>query len=165
MILRFALGVALTAALLTVSAPAVSTARADAADAAVERQLSTLAERLRTMVATDSATRGPGARRVVTVNLPEENPTSAAVAGLRFHTRRGIGFASWRVHDAMHTRRLVDVPIRSAGGPLWLGDPGDHRLVFALELRDGRRVVTVRRLSASEGAGGTERSAGGPVDA
>ncbi|MBX0293475.1 DUF7311 family protein [Haloarcula nitratireducens] len=165
MILRLALGVALTAALLSVSAPALSTARADAADATVERQLSALAERLGTMVAIDSPTRGPGARRVVTVNLPADGPASAAVAELRFHTRRGVGFASWRVRDASHTRRLVDVPIRPVDGPFSISDSGGHRLVFALELRDGRRVVTVRRLNALEGEGSMEGSAGGSVDA
>ncbi|WP_135302167.1 DUF7311 family protein [Haloarcula amylovorans] len=159
MIVRLFVGVALTAALLSISAPALSTAQADAADATAERQLSALAERLRTMVATDSPTRESDARRIVTVRLPERSLTSAGVTELRFHTRQGVGVASWRVRDAMHTKRLVSVPIRPVGGSLTLREPGPHRLSFALERQDGRTVVTVRRMSD------TESSAGGRADA
>lgn len=150
MILRVVLGAALTAALLAVTAPALSTAQADAADATVERQLSALSERLETMVATDDATLGRGARRVTAIRLPERTQTSAGVSSLRFHSREGVGVASWRVGDASgHSERLVGVPIRPAGGSLKLREPGVHRLAFGLRVRDGQTVVTVRRLAGT----------------
>lgn len=150
MILRVVLGAVLTAALLGVTAPALSAAQADATDAAVERRLTTLAERLQTMVATDDATPDRGARRIAEVRLPERTLTSAGVGSLRFHSREGVGVASWRAGDASAaSSRLVGVPIRPATGSLTLREPGVHRLAFGLRTRDGRTVVTVRRLAGA----------------
>lgn len=158
MILRIVIGVAISAALVSVTAPALSTAQADSADATVERQLRALSDRLETMVATDDPTTGPGARRTVDIRLPAETQTSENIRELRFHNREGVGVATWRVDDAGgDSTRLVGVPIRPAGDDLTLAEPGVHRLVFALRLRDGESVLTVRRLSGEPNRTGSER--------
>lgn len=149
MILRLVVCAVLTATLLGVTAPALSTAQLDAADATVDRQLTALSERLQTMVTVDDATRGRGARRVVEFHLPDRTRTSARVTTLRFHSRSGVGVASWRVGDATHhSERLVGVPIRATDGTLTLREPGTHRLAFELRVADGQTVVTVRRLGS-----------------
>lgn len=158
MILRVVLGAVLTAALIGATAPALSVAQADATDAAVERRLTTLSERLETMVATDDATPGRGARRLAEIRLPAQTLTSAGVSSLRFHSREGVGVASWQAGDASGaSKRLVGVPIRPAGGSLTLREPGVHRLSFGLQVRDDRTVVTVRRLGSAADSPGEDR--------
>lgn len=154
MIVRLVIAVVLTAALFAASAPMVSTARADAADSTLQRQLTALADRLQTMVATNDPTVGPGARHVTELTLPARTVTSAAVDRLRLGTSAGVGVASWRVGDAGgDTTRLVGAPIRGAdGGNLTLRDPGTHRLAFGLRRQSGRTVLTVRRLGGSTDA-------------
>lgn len=158
MILRIVIGVALTAALVSVTAPALSTAQADSADATIDRQLRALSDRLETMVATDDPTTGPGARRIAEIRLPEATQTSEAITELRFHSREGVGVATWQVDDAgSDSTRLVGVPIRPVDGELTLSEPGVHRLAFELRLRGGDSVVTVRRLPAVTNRTGSER--------
>jgi hypothetical protein len=153
-IVRVVLGVVLTAALFAAAAPAVSTARADAADSSVQRQLTALGERLQRMVATNDPTVGPGARHVTELTLPARTVTSAAVDRLRLGTSAGVGVASWRVGDTGgDSARLVGVPIRGAdGGNLTLRESGAHRLAFGLRRQSGRTVLTVRRLGGSTDA-------------
>lgn len=152
MILRLVVGVVLTAALLAVASPMLAIGAADAADSSVERQFQALEERLETMVETNDPTAGPGARHVTELTLPERSLTSAGVSRLRFHSRAGVGLATWRVGDG-HTSstRLAPVPIRSDGGAFVLREPGPHRLVFELRNQEGETVLTVHRL----GDGGT----------
>ena len=154
MILRVVVAVVLTAALFAVAVPAVSTARADAADSRVDRQLTALGERLERLVATNDPTPGPGARHVTELTLPARTFTSTAVTHLRLGTSEGIGVASWQVGDAhAGSTRLVGVPIREPdGGNLTLREAGIHRLVFGLRLRSNRTVMTVRRLGGAADA-------------
>lgn len=154
MIVRVVVAVVLTAALVAVSMPAVSTVRIDAADGHIDRQLTALGERLRTMVATNDPTTGPGARHVTELTLPARTVTSAAVTRLRLGTRAGAGVASWRVRDASTDRkRLAGVPIRGTdGGNFTLREPGTHRLVFGLRRQSNRTVVTVGRLGGTTDA-------------
>lgn len=154
MIVRLVVAVVLTAALFAVAMPAVSTARADAADSRVDRQLTALGERLQTLVATNDPTAGPGARHVTELTLPARTFTSAAVTRLTLAGNDGVGTASWRVGDASaDSTRLVGVPIRTAdGGTLTLREPGTHRLVFSLRLRSDRTVVAVSRLGGATDA-------------
>jgi len=153
-IVRVVVAVVLTAALVAVSMPAVSTARADAADSRIDRQLAALGERLETLVATNDPTAGPGARHVTELALPAGTVTSAAVRRLRIGSREGVGVASWRVGDtSADSTRLAGVPIRAPdGGSLTLREAGTHRLVFGLRLRSGRTVLTVRRLGGGADA-------------
>lgn len=148
MILRLVVGVVLTAALVAVATPLMDRASADAADSRLQRQLTALSERLETMVATNDATAGRGARHVTELTLPTRTVTSAGVDYLRLAGRDGVGLASWRVGDAgTDHARLAGVPIRHAdGGNLTLREAGTHRLVFALRVRSNRTVLRVSRL-------------------
>ena len=148
MIVRVVVAVVLTAALFAVAAPMISTARADAADSSLDRQLTALGERLARLVATNDPTAGPGARHVTELTLPARTATSAGVDRLRLHNVAGVGLASWQVgDDGRDTARLAGVPIRRAGGgTLTLAEPGPHRLVFSLRRPANRTVLTVRRL-------------------
>ena len=158
MILRLVIGAVLTVALVSVTAPALSTAQADSADAEVDRQLRALSDRLETMVATDDPTTGPGARRIAEIRLPAETQTTAEIVQLRFHSHEDVGVATWRVDDAGgDSMRLVGVPLRPTGGELVLEEPGVHRLAFEFRLQDGTAIVTVQRLSRASNRNGSER--------
>lgn len=147
MIVRLVIGVVLTASLVAVAAPAMSTASADAADSSVERQVTALSERLERFVATNDPTRGPGARHVTTLRLPERSVTSAGVEWLRVEDRDGPCVASWQVSEGtVETARLAGVPLRAPSGNLTLEEPGAHRLVFSLRASDDGQVLTVSRL-------------------
>ncbi|WP_254280076.1 DUF7311 family protein [Haloarcula marina] len=160
MIVRLVVGTVLAATLLGVAAQPLSTARADAADAAVDRQVTALGERLQSMVATDDPTRGRGARRVAEIRLPARTWTSAAVRRLRFHTREGVGVASWRVGGATNrTKRLVGVQIRPVGEALTLRESGTHRLAFGYRRQSGAPVVTVRHVGRQRGDGEVQADA------
>ncbi|MDS0281152.1 DUF7311 family protein [Haloarcula onubensis] len=155
MILRVALAVVLTTALLAAVTPAVANAGAERADGAVDRQLAALAAELETMVATDDPTADPGARHVVELRLPGRSLTSAAVTRLRFTSRGGVALATWRVGDGAtrSSTRLAGVPVHAAGGgALTLRESGTHRLAFELRSQDGQRVLTVSRLGGEHGA-------------
>lgn len=130
----------------------VSVGAADAADSSVERQLDALGNRLTTMLGTNDPTRGPGARHVTELRLPERSLTSAGVTRLRLYSRSGIGVATWRVGEGRTaSTRLSPVPLRAGDGGLTLGEPGPHRLVFELRTQDGETVLTVRRRSGGPG--------------
>ncbi|WP_276271132.1 DUF7311 family protein [Haloarcula litorea] len=153
MIVRLTLGVVLAGALLAATAPALTAVRADAADAAMERQLGSLADRLRSMAAVDDAVRGGGARRVATLRLPARSPTTAGIEAVRFRRRAGGAVATWRTErGTTGTERLADVPIRPTQAARVLAEPGPHRLVFALRREAEGPLLTVRRPDDRETA-------------
>ncbi|WP_336336944.1 DUF7311 family protein [Haloarcula brevis] len=154
MISRLVLAVAVTTALAGATAPALSTARADAADGTMERQLDELAAELTTLVETDDATPHGDARRVVGLRLPARTYTSAHVDYLRFRERAGVGVATWKIGSRERTELLVDVPIRPTVPTDRLEEHGSHRLLFVLTRSDGRRVLTVHRFKSEAGARG-----------
>jgi len=146
-IVRLVVGVVLTASLAAVAAPAMSAASADAADSSVERQVTGLGDRLERLVATNDPTRGPGARHVTALQLPERSVTSAGVERLRFGNRGSVAIASWQVGGSRTgAARLVGVPLRTPDGDLTLREAGTHRLAFGLEAGHGGPVLTVHRL-------------------
>lgn len=147
MILRIVLSVVLTAALLAVAMPLLSTASADSADSTVSRQLTALGDRLQRLVDTNDPTAGRGARHVTTVTIPGRTLTSAGVRHLRLYSHEGVGLATWQVGESRTaSTRLVDVPLRAAGGNLTLREPGTQRLAFDLRSKGNRTVLWVRRL-------------------
>jgi hypothetical protein len=152
-IVRIVLAAVTTTALLAASSPALSAARADRADATVERQLSTLSERLSSLAAHNDATPAGAARQVVTLRLPERTVTTAAVDRLTVQTANGSCIATWTVGDRRRGREpLVDVPVRPTDGALVLREPGTHRLAFTLTTSGGDPAVVVDRLGPPEGA-------------
>jgi len=139
-------------ALFGATAPALSTARADAANSAMERQMDELAAELATLVETNAATLDGDAQRVVEIRLPAQTYTSAGVDHLGFSAQAGVGLATWQVASQKQTEQLVDIPLRTTASTDRLNEPGTHRLVFVLTRSDGRRVLTVHRFKSEAAA-------------
>jgi hypothetical protein len=153
-IYRLVLAVAVTTALAGATAPALSAARADAADGTIERQLDELAAELTALVETDDATTAGDAQRVVEIRLPQRTYTSARVDHLRFRGRAGVGVAAWEIESRERTEPLVDIPIRPTASTDRLDEPGTHRLAFVLTRSEGQRVLMVRRFKSEAAAKG-----------
>ncbi|MDS0220684.1 hypothetical protein NDI54_04875 [Haloarcula sp. S1AR25-5A] len=154
MIYRLVIAVAVMTALLGATAPALSTARADAASSVMERQQSELAADLATLVETDVATADGDARRAVEIRLPARTYTNAGVDYLQFETRAGVGVATWQVGSRKRTERLVETPIRTTASTDRLEESGVHRLVFVLTRSDSQRILTVHRFKSEAAARG-----------
>ncbi|GCF15006.1 hypothetical protein Harman_29410 [Haloarcula mannanilytica] len=154
MIYRLVIAVAVMTALFGAAAPALSTARADAASSVMERQLSELAAELASLVETDAATADGDAQRTVEIRFPARTYTNAGVDYLQFETRAGDGVASWQVGSRKQTERLVETPIRTTASVERLEEPGTHRLVFVLTRADGQRALTVHRFKSEAAAKG-----------
>ncbi|MFY4813068.1 DUF7311 family protein [Haloarcula sp. AONF1] len=152
MIYRLVLAVAVMTALVSVSAPALSTARADTASDTMERQLDELGAELTMLVETDDATPNGDARRAVTIRLPVRTYTNAGVSQLQFAERAGVGIATWTVESRKQTERLVGIPIRTTAATDRLDEPGTHRLVFVLTRSDGQRILQVHRFKSEAAA-------------
>lgn len=142
------LAVAVMTALVGVTAPALSVARADAANSAVERQLDELAAELETLVETDDATANGDARRTVEIRLPTRTYTNAGVRSLQFTERAGVGVATWRIESQSRNKHLVGIPIRTTPSTAKLEASGTHRLVFVLMRADSQRVLSVHRFKS-----------------
>jgi hypothetical protein len=153
-IYRLVLAVAVMTALVGATAPALSTARADAANSTMERQLTELATELETLAEGDDATANGDARRAVEIRLPTRTYTSAGVRYLQFTERSGVGVATWGVESREQTEQLVDIPIRTTSSTARLEEPGTHRLVFVLTRAEGQRVLTVHRFKSEAAAKG-----------
>jgi len=151
-IYRLVLAVAVMTALVGATAPALSTARADAASGAMERQLDELRAELTTLLETDDATANGDARRAVEIRLPPRTYTNAGVSHLRFAERAGVGVATWTVESRRQTERLVGIPIRTTASTDRIEEPGTHRLVFALTRSGGQRMLWVHRFKSEAAA-------------
>lgn len=157
MIVRLVLAAVVTGALLAVSTPALSAAGVERTDAALERQLGALSDRLEHMVAADDPGEGASARVVATLRLPRRSLTSAGVERVTFRERGEVGVVTWQVGTGHRGRKLlVDAPLRPVGGGLTLAATGPHRLAFELAGRDGDPVVTVRRLAGERSREATD---------
>lgn len=158
MIVRLVLATVVTSGLLAASAPALSAASVERADAAVERQVRELATRLTTFVATNDPTEAGSAQIVATLRLPARSLTAAKVERVSFAERGGTGVVTWQVGaDHQASRVLVERPLRPEDGALALESPGTHRLVFRLHRDAGRTVVTVDRAGGSADGGDDAR--------
>ena len=165
--LRVVVAVALSMALLTVSLPALETARRDHSAQRVTGELDGLTAAIEDVHAREGAVPDgtAGARRVVTLRLPARTWTDAgveyvAVGGRLDRSPPGEGDEvdlSWQVTGRQpRERRIHGVAVEArtdAGGdgPLVLREPGTHRLAITLVERGNRTVVVVRRLAASQG--------------
>lgn len=137
--IRVLLAVALAAALLSASLPAVESAAADRTAASVDRDIDAIRHAGASLLATDD----PGARRVVTVSLPAGSLTAAGVQSLTIACRPHCTVRYTLERGASRTRRL-GLPLATPDGAVGLGTPGDHRLTLGLGGGDDGRVVTVR---------------------
>jgi len=157
--LRVVLAVLTATALLGVATPAVQSARIDHADARIAAELDELERVGRTLSGRNDPRHSdgaPGARRVVTVVLPERAWGQAGTEYLRFPppndsvetAPRAVRQATWRVAGGtVHRRRLLSGDLVGPPDGLELG-PGSHRLVLRLGA-DGR--VRIHHLNLISG--------------
>lgn len=151
--LRVVVAVALGAALLGASMPAIDTSRVDHAEARVGAEIDGLAgtaERLRAR--NDPSPPGvPGARRTVTLHLPGPSWGSASLdylsipgpptgAEMADHTT-----VAWRVEGGRRVSRRLSVPLVGPGDGLTIEGGGSRRIVLELTRREGTPVVLARR--------------------
>ncbi|MFD1586946.1 hypothetical protein ACFR9U_08120 [Halorientalis brevis] len=160
--LRVVVAVTLSVALLTVTLPALETARRDRSDRRVTAELDRLAAAIQDVYAREAAVSpdATGAQRIVAVRIPTRSWTGAAVeyVAIGAHPERAEvderneTTFGWQVSGARsRTRRLADVPVEAAtpgdgDSPLVIREPGRHRLALSLVVRDGQRTVVVRRV-------------------
>lgn len=158
--LRVVLAVLTAAALLAVATPAVQSARVDHADARVAAELDEVERAGRLLSDRNEPAPGddvPGARRVVTVSLPERTWGQAETEYLRLpppnasgQSTPGAGRTVWRVAGGtVHRRLLLSGDLVGPPGGLELG-PGRHRL--RLQLGAGGRIRVDRLNLISSGA-------------
>lgn len=164
--IRVVLGVLLAVALFGTTAHALDTAARDHGNAQVERAATQLTTAMADLRERETAVQAgeAGARRVVTVRLPEDDATTAPAAYLAIGGRPGADGAAdqapavaWRVAGSHErTRHVTDVRVVGEGngadtasraGVLVLESPGTHHLALMLVEREGRETVVVTRLS------------------
>jgi len=138
-VIRVLLAVALTAALLAASLPAVESAAADRTAASLDRDIDALQRAGESLLAEDD----PGARRIVTISLPHRSLTAAGVESFSVECHADCSVTYTLETGASRTRRL-GVPLTTPDGPVRLGSPGTHRVTLGLVTGDDGRVVTVR---------------------
>jgi len=153
--IRAVLAVVLTTALLGASLPAIDDGRREHTHATVERELDRFERVARALRSTDDPVTGSGgARRLVTLSIPERSWSDAGLDVLTIAAwRNGSGgVITWRrPQGPRQDRRLPGLPLRTAGdGPLRLATDGDHRLVLSLDGTPRNPVVTVRRFTTED---------------
>lgn len=166
--IRVVLAVALAFALVAVAAPAIDHAAAVRTDERVASDVSSLDRAATSLVASEELPppNEPGPRRIVTVSLPADSPTTAPVdyvaVGATGSTLedasppspREASVVAYRLEGGPERVTSVDAPLRTADGdPLVLRGTGDRTLVLSLERAEGGEPVVV--VSRSDG---TDRS-------
>lgn len=151
--IRVVLAVVLALALLATSLPAIESARADRTERILQDDIDGLDDAAMDLRRTDEHVDGPGARRVVEIELPEQGWGAAGVERVRIP---GNGTApSYRL--AERPERIVGTESKLVRPedrePITLRDPGRHRLLLTLGERDGERVVVVERFEERERPG------------
>lgn len=152
MTIRAAFGVALAAALLAVSLPAVDQGRVAHSDATVAGEVARL-ERVATALVAENdpvAVDGPPARTRVILRLPERSWGDSGVAAFRVPDGGNRTDVVWRVNGGeQRRRRLPGVRLVGADGGLVLRDGGRHRLVVERGDAAGEPTAIVRRPTRS----------------
>lgn len=151
--IRVAVSVLLAVALVAASLPAIEHAAAERSDVQMRAAIDDLDAAAAELARTEEAAPGTeGARRVVTVELPERGLAAAQVAHLTVSpTNR-----TYRYRVAGRTERTVRgrVPVYVADGrPLELRSAGRHRLVLRLVEVGGERRVVVERADRARSTG------------
>lgn len=146
--IRVVLAVALTVALVGVSAAGIDRAGAVATEESVRGDLAAVERAATSLLETEAVPPGgqPGPRRTVAVALPADSPTTAAVAYVSIERGDTGSVATYRVDGRAERRLRFPVPIVCAcEGPLVLEGSGERRLRLTLEREDGDRIVVVER--------------------
>ena len=149
--IRVVVAVAVATALLAASLPAVDSARADRTAAHLDGEVARLSAAAASLVDDDDATVStvPGARRVLSLAVPERSWTAAGVDVVRIGCRDGDGCRrptlGYELDNGRERRVRLDLPLVVADGPLVLRETGPHRLELTLTRRDGTVAVLVER--------------------
>lgn len=151
--IRVVLAVVLTLALLATSLPAIESARIDRTERVLQDDIAGVDDAAMDLRRTDEHVDGPGARRVVEIELPEHGWTAAGVEQV---TIPGNGTPpSYRI--AERPGRVVGTESKLVRPedrePITLRNPGRHRLLLTLSERDGERVVVIERFEEQERPG------------
>lgn len=147
MTIRTVVTVALAAAILAASLPAVERARVQQADARVAGELERLEQVARALVATnDPVTEGTPARQRVTLHLPVRSWGSAGLELFRVPPPGTNPAVIWQVRGGRpHSRQLPGIQLAGPPGGLAIGDGGRQRVVLEFRTLDERPAVVVRR--------------------
>ena len=156
--LRAVVAVALAAALLGTTLPAVETAQRERTETQFAGEVDRLTTAIADLRAREQAVAARGARRVVTIHVPQRDWDHAGVdyitlggAPCTGPTAREGAAIAWRVIGAPERRRRIPgVPVEAvttpSGRPLVVREAGTHRIVLSLVMRGGERRVLVRRV-------------------
>jgi DNA segregation ATPase FtsK/SpoIIIE-like protein len=149
--IRYVVAVLLTVAIFAVSMPAVDQVAGENGEKETETAIAKLDEAATALYADEElAPKGErGARRTVTVRLPERSMLSDPVVTLRIErVTEGRSLVTYRVEGRSKQTHLVEAPVvNENGGPVELGGSGRQEFVLSLGRDDeDRPVVVVRRV-------------------
>lgn len=148
MSVRTVVTVALAAAILAASLPAVDRARVQHADARVAGEVERLERAARALAAANDPVGDDGqpARRHVTLRLPIGSWGATGLERLYVPPPAGTADVRWRVRGGeTRSRHLADLHVAGPPEGLSVDDGGRRRVLLELCVRDGRRTVVVRR--------------------
>lgn len=150
--IRAVLAVLVVLAIFGVSQPVIQQGRQDHAATLLAEEVDEFVEQSQDLVRTDEAVGGPGARRIVTVELPADRRFSAGASYLEIDggARPTV---EWATEGGDRRRRVLDgLSIRTPGdGPLRLERSGTHRLLLSLGGSPGEPIVDVDRFDPTGG--------------
>ncbi|MXR41555.1 hypothetical protein GRX01_09420 [Halobaculum sp. WSA2] len=170
--IRVVVAVAVAAALLSASLPAVETARVDRTTAAVERVPDRIDRAARSALAGEPERRSslgsaPTARRVVSVAVPGESIGTAPVRSLSLcpGAERGTAVLIHAVGDAAHSRTTLSAPYDLPNGGIAL-DRSRRVFLSLVPVSAGsdadERRIRVRLLDRSSAGAGSSSETGPP---
>lgn len=145
--LRAVLAVLVVLALLAVSQPLITQGRQEHAATLLGDEVEGLIDESRDLVATDEAVNGPGARRIVGVELPPAGRFSAGAHHVEIHGG-ATPTVEWAVDGGRTHRRVLEgLRYRTPDGePLRIAGEGTRRLVLRLTGPPGDPIVAVDRF-------------------
>jgi hypothetical protein len=156
--LRAVVAVTLAAALLGTTLPAVETAQRERTATHVAGEVDQLTTAIADLRAREQAVAAQGARRVVSVRVPQRDWDHAGVDYLIIGGAPGGGTTArngpaiaWRVSGGTERQRRlpgasVEAVATPCDRPLVVREAGRHRIVLSLVWRDGERRVLVRHV-------------------
>lgn len=150
--LRAVLAILVIAAIVAVSQPVIQGGRQDHAATLLAGEVDGLTDAARDLVRTDEAVAGPGARRIVTVELPKPGRFSAGANAVEIDGGQPSTI-EWVVDGGTtHRRVLEDVRFRTAEDEsLRLEGTGEQRVVLSLTGSAGDPTVRIERFEPPDG--------------
>jgi hypothetical protein len=136
-VIRAVLAVVVALALFAAATPAVDDARESRSDRVVRADLTSVERAATSLLATEEPTPGAGARRLVTVRVPDATWTTARVDWIAIGGRPDADESSPHVLSYALAGRpprtvLLPVPVHTRGEPLVLDGPGTFELELTL---------------------------------